>query len=197
MATGAPAGASRHEPGVINSTDEQSARSGLLLKVAFNAKGLVALSQQLVIDRSVHGMATGASFPDCLVFEDEWATLGGVALAAGIIDLGESGAHTPQPWAFMRVVAIAAADLALRDRMVRRQGKFTAFIQMTLKTDLRRSARVDNIPSPTTGLDMHAPGSMTGLAAHFERVGAFGPEIEVHRTLERLGDCLMAFGTGV
>src|SRR5258708_4544331 len=101
---------------MVKTADLQPSRSGLLLEVALQAKGLVAFGEQLVIDRAVGVVAGGATFPHSFVLEDEWPPLGGVAAAAGIVELGERGAHASDGRTLVRIMAIAAAQFAFGDR---------------------------------------------------------------------------------
>ena len=50
VAARTPAGAPGNEGPVLNPADQEAACGGLLLKMAFEAKGLIPLGEELVID---------------------------------------------------------------------------------------------------------------------------------------------------
>ena len=97
----------------------------------------VPLHQHLVVRRTMRVMAGGATFPYRLVFEDKWPALRHVALRAGITLTRqvEWPAHHRLP--FVRIVAVAAAHLSVRDRMRMRQAEPSFHLQMALEADFR------------------------------------------------------------
>src|SRR6476620_1574879 len=90
MTPGGPARALHDTGGMILGTDDNLAGSALRLKMALQAKVVVALDQHFVIHTAVRVMTCGAAFTDGFVFEDEWSALWRVALHAGVL-LGEHG----------------------------------------------------------------------------------------------------------
>jgi hypothetical protein len=66
----------------------------------------------------------------------------------------------------VRLMAIAAAHLALQHRMMMRQLKRCANVQVTLETGVRRLSRIDDRASSAAGFDVQTPGPVAGLAAH-------------------------------
>ena len=139
----------------------------------------------------MNGVTAGATFPHRLVLENKRSALSRVAPAAGVIDFGESGPHATHARTLVGVMAIAAAQLAFHDRMMVGQVKLPPLIQMAIEADFGRSARIDDIPTPASGIDMHAPRAVARFAADLDRVGAFGAQVGMHGRLERLGNRLM------
>jgi hypothetical protein len=64
----------------------------LLLEMAFQTECLIPLHQHLLVHRTVHGVAGGATLANRLMLEDEWPALRNVALGARISfpHMGES-----------------------------------------------------------------------------------------------------------
>src|SRR6476646_11449039 len=100
-------------------------------------------------------MASGATLPHCLVLINKRSALLCVTLEAGFVSGHESkaagselllnicrGALGGDP--FVRFMAIAAAHLAFQHRMMMRQLKCCANVQVTLETGVRRFSRVDD-----------------------------------------------------
>ena|SRR6476661_8722024 len=122
-------------------------------------------------------MANDASLAHRLVFIDEWAPLLCVTFEAGFVSAQESkaagselllnicrGALGGDP--FVRFMAIAAAHLAFQHRMMMRQLKCCANVQVTLETGVRRFSRVDDRARSAASLDVQAPRSVARLATH-------------------------------
>src|SRR6476469_1572821 len=97
--------------------DENLAGAVLLLEMALEAEGGVALGEQALVHRAVRRMAAEAAFADRFVFENERPALGGVTLetgsvlaqqhrAAALHALGAIRPATLYGVAFMRIVAI-------------------------------------------------------------------------------------------
>ena len=84
MAAGRPARAPRKRAAVVTPADQDHPRSGLLLEVAFEAKGRVALHQHLAVDRPVNRVAGRAAFAHRLMLENKWTPLCRVTLAASL-----------------------------------------------------------------------------------------------------------------
>ena len=122
-------------------------------------------------------MASGATLPHCLVLINKRSALLRVTLEAGFVSGHESKAAGSELllnicWRalgrdpFVRFMAIAAAHLALKHRMMMRQLERCANLQVTLETSVRRLSRIDNRASATASLDVQTPRSVTRLAAH-------------------------------
>jgi hypothetical protein len=152
MATGRPTGAASKSAGVVLAANEYSSAGGLLLEMALQAKSGVAFGKHARVDGAVRPVAGSAPFADRFVLEDERPALSNVALAAGVLFCGESGATPDNGLAFVRVVTIRAGDsLAHRERtamgafqdwMSVRQTEFTPFVQVTFETGLRGSVGI-------------------------------------------------------
>ena len=69
MAARAPAGSLAQARGMIHSTDQDCPALGLL-EVALEAEGGVALGEQLGVDATVRGVATGAAFAHGFVLKN-------------------------------------------------------------------------------------------------------------------------------
>jgi hypothetical protein len=149
---------------VFDPADQQAARPRLLLEVALQTKRLVALGKQLVIDGAMHAVAGGAPFPDGFMLENEWAVLGGVTPAARLVHTGKRGSHVPDCRTAMRIVAVAAGQLGFRHRMMMRQVKLTAHIQVALKTNLWRPIRINNVIASTAGFYVETSRPVTRFA---------------------------------
>src|SRR4029079_4779202 len=100
-------------------------------------------------------MTNDATLSYRLVLINKWAALLCVTLKAGLVSGQESkatgselllnicrGALGRDP--FVRFMAIAAAHLAFKHRMMMRQLKRCANVQVTLKAGVRRLSRIDD-----------------------------------------------------
>ena len=85
VTTGAPTAAKPEVGGMVHLADVNLARSALYLRVALQAKVVVALNKHLVVDGTVRIVADGASFAHGFVLEDEQACLVAMTLRAGLI----------------------------------------------------------------------------------------------------------------
>jgi hypothetical protein len=82
-------------------------------------------------------------------------------------------------------MAIAAAHLAFKHRMMMRQLKRCANVQVTLKAGVRRLSWIDDRAGAAAGLNVQTPGPVTRFATHVLGVIAFrletsmsgGPEV--------------------
>ena len=122
-------------------------------------------------------MANGAPLTHRLVLVDKWAALLCVTLKAGFVSAQKSkaagselllnicrGALGRDP--FVRFMAIAAAHLAFKHRMMMRQLKRCANFQVTLETGVRPLSRIDDRARSTASFDVQTPGPVARLAAH-------------------------------
>jgi len=67
---------------------------------------------------------------------------------------------------FVWLMAIAAAHLAFQHRVMMRQLKRCANVQVTLETGVRRLSRIDDGTGTPAGLNVQTPGPVTRFAAH-------------------------------
>ena len=156
VAPGAPASPPRDESAVIKSPDDQGASRGLLLEMTFETEGLVALRQQLIVDRPMNRVAGRAAFPHRFVLENEGPPLRLMALAARFIDAREGRPQPLKRWTFMWVVAVVAAHPAFHYRMMKWQVEFAALVQMAVEADLRRFPWIDDVAPPAARFGVQA-----------------------------------------
>ena len=148
-------------------------------------------------------MANDASLTHRLVLIYKWAALLCVTLEAGFVSAQKSkatgfelllnicrGALGRDP--FVRFMAIAAAHLAFKHRMMMRQLKRCANLQVTLETSVRRLSRIDDGASAAAGLNVQTPGSVARLAADVFCVFPFRLESRVSGCPEVTDDLFVA-----
>ena len=116
---------------MIAPADENFARRGLLLEMALQAKVGIPLREHLVVHRSVRIMAGGATFARGLMLEDEWAALRDMTLGASVGLAGEIETTSFNRVALVRVMTVAAAHLAIFNRMVVWQLETSFHLQVT------------------------------------------------------------------
>jgi hypothetical protein len=169
---------------VIDISNENVPWYFLLLKMAFQTECGVAVIQQALVDRAVRRMADTATLTHCFVFIHPRTALLRVTLEAGFVRAEERNSAGFERllnvcWRalkrdpFVRLMAIAAAHLAFRHRMMMRQLERRANIQVTLETCFRRLPWIDNGATAPAGLDVQTPGPVARLAPHVLRVFAF------------------------
>ena len=148
-------------------------------------------------------MTDDATLTHCLVLINKWAALLCVTLEAGFVSRHESkatgsellsnicrGALGRDP--FVRFMAIAAAHLAFKDRMMMRQLKRCPNVQVTLKTGVRRFSRIDDRASAAAGLNVQTSGPVARLAANVLCVFPFRLEASVSGCPEVAHDLFVA-----
>jgi hypothetical protein len=129
-------------------------------------------------------MADHAPLTHRFVLINEWAALLCVTFETGFVSGQESKAASSKlllnvSWralgrdSFMRLMAIAAAHLAFKHRMMMRQLKRCPNVQVTLETSVRRFSRVNDRALSATSLNVQASGPVARFAAHVFRVVAF------------------------
>ena len=174
MAAGGPAGAALDKIRVRYFADYEISRRDvgtLDLQMALKAEVVVALDQQLSIERTVRAMARGATFAQGFVLEDEWPALFAVTLRALFVQArhGEAagGFHDVVP---VRVVALHAIHVAFNDRMMLRQVEFRMDIDVALKTRPWVLAGIHDEPAAAAA-DAHvfAGWAVAGFAAAHAR----------------------------
>jgi hypothetical protein len=122
-------------------------------------------------------MANETTLAHCLVLIDKRAALLCVAFEAGFVLIQESKAASFKPLLnvcrgtlccdpFVRFMAIAATHFALEHRMMMRQLKRCANVEVTLETSVRRLSRIDDCALSAASLNVQTPGAVTRLAAH-------------------------------
>jgi hypothetical protein len=177
MAAGGPTRALLQKIRVIDVSDENVSGYFLLLEMAFYAERRVAFIQQALVDGAVRGMADDTTLTHCLMLINKRPPLLCVTLEAGFVSGQESKAASSElllnvcrgalsRYPFVRLMAIAAAHLAFRHRMVMRQLECRANLQVTLETSVRRLSRVDDRARSAASLDVQTPRSMARLATH-------------------------------
>src|SRR5438046_9699026 len=113
-------------------------------------------------------MTGQASFAHRFVLEDKRAALRGMTLETGLVVTEQRGTAALQALrqiraaafngvAFVRVVAISTAHLALEHRMVMRKIEFRFHFQMALETGYRRLARIDERAFNAAALHVETP----------------------------------------
>ena len=122
-------------------------------------------------------MADEAPLPHRLVLIHKWAALLRVTFKAGFVSGHKSKAAGSELLLnicrralgrdpFVRLMAIAAAHLAFQHRVMMRQLKRCANVQVTLETGVRRLSRIDDGTGTPAGLNVQTPGPVTRFAAH-------------------------------
>lgn len=164
MAARTPAGSTGKERRVILARDVNMAVGGLLLEMAAQTKRGVARDQHPGVHGTVRIVAYGAAFAYRFVLKNERSELRRVALGAGFVLGHKFRAAAHDHGTLVWTMAIAATYLALKNRVMRRQMKFSLFVQVTLKTCLRRFARIDDGIEGAAGFIVKASGTMTGFA---------------------------------
>ena len=162
---------------VIDVSNENVPGYFLLLEMALQTQCRVTFIQEPLVDGSVRRMANSAPLPHRLVLINKRAALLCVTFKAGFVSAQKSkasgselllnicrGALGRDP--FVRFMAIAAAHLAFQHRMMMRQLKCCANVQMTLKTGVRRLSRVDDRARAAASLNVQTPRSVARLATH-------------------------------
>ena len=93
---------------------------------------------------------------------------------------------------FVRFVAITAAHLAFKDRMMMRQLERRANVQVALETGVRRLSWIDDRASAAAGLNVQTPRTVTRFAAHVLGVVALCIESRVSGCPEVTDDLFVA-----
>ena len=122
-------------------------------------------------------MADDAPLTDRLVLIHKWAALLCVTFEACFVSGHERKAAGSELllnvcWRalsrdpLVRLMAIAAAHLAFQHRVMMRQLKRCANVEVALETGVRRLSWIDDRASAATGLNVQTPGPVTRFAAH-------------------------------
>src|SRR5262245_56991966 len=184
MAAGGPTRALLQKIRVIDVSDENVSGNLLLLEMALQAERRVTFVQQSLIHGPVRRMTDDTTLTHRFVLIDKWAALLCVTLEAGFVSSQESkstgselllnvGRRALGRDPFVRFVAIPAAHLALEHRMVMRQLKRCANVQVALEAGIRRLFWIDDRACTAASLNMQTPRTVARLAAHVLGVIAF------------------------
>lgn len=182
VATGAPATAEFQFVGVVFIADQDlpgADQRALRLRVALEAKIVVALDEHLGVDRTMRAVADDAAFPHRFVLEDEGLALVAMALGAGLVEAGQGeaagGFHDVRA---VRVVALDAIHFAFEHGMMLREAELGVGFQVAIQTARRVFAGIENeFPASTANRNVLAAGAVTGFAT--TRAGG-GARHEVH-----------------
>ena len=181
----------------VNETADQDGSVGcLLLVMAPQAQRLIARNQQPGVDAAVRVVARRATFAHRLMLEDERTTLLRVALGAGIVLRHHLRPAALDHRALVRVVAVAATNLAFEDGVMRRQIELSFLVQVTLETCLGRFAGIDDGAGRAAGINVLAAGSVAGFAPDILGVVARRLQMKVGRAIEALIKILVALLAG-
>ena len=122
-------------------------------------------------------MADHAPLTHCLVFIHEWAALLCVTLETGFVSAQKSKAAASELLldicgraldgdSFVRFMAIAAAHLAFKHRMMMWQCERCANFQVTLEAGVRRLAWIYDGTRSAASFDVQTPWTVARLATH-------------------------------
>jgi hypothetical protein len=203
MTTGGPTRPLLQKIRVIDISNENVPRYFLLLEMALQTQRRVTFVQQALVDGSVGCMADHTTLTHRLVLIYKWAALLCVTLEASFVSAQKSKAAGLERLLnicrnalgrdpFVRLMAIAAAHLAFKHRMMMRQLKRCANLQVTLETSVRRLSRIDDGASAAAGLNVQTPGSVARLAADVFCVFPFRLESRVSGCPEVTDDLFVA-----
>lgn len=177
---------------MIDIANQDGAGCDLALEMAFETEILVPLFEQLGVDGAMHGMARGATFPHRLMFKDKRPGLGRMALKANLLLVQQRRSARWQGRAAVRVVAIAAGDLAFEHRVPVRQVELAPLVQVALEADLGRLAGIHNGVGVSATLRVEAARAVARFAPHIGRVGSRSQQTRVRGRGEELRHWLVA-----
>lgn len=151
---------------VLVSTYDKAPSRCLSLRVAFQAEVVITLQQHLGIDRTVNGVAGGATFAQRRVLEHVRPCLLPVALRAVLVDAADMHALGQLGVMAVGVMAVDATHPAFLHRMVILQAELGLFVQVALETRLGVLARIDNeLAALAASFDVEAAGTVAALAS--------------------------------
>ena len=131
-----PTGPSGQARRVILPANENPSRCRLLLEMTFQAQGRIAFLEHPGIHRPVDRVAGRATLAHRFVLENERTALSRVTPATSVEFRGQGGAAADDCAALVRIMAVAATDLAFEDRMMMREIELAALVQVALETGL-------------------------------------------------------------
>jgi hypothetical protein len=164
VATGAVTGSQAQFVGVVFCANEDlagSQTSPRRLRVALEAEIIVPIQKHFRIDGTVRFMANGTTFPHPFVLEDVHFRLFAMTLRTGFVPARHGKAacrlHDVHP---MRIVALRAIHLPLKQRMMLRQIKLHVRFQMARKARAWIFSGIYNELSPAARRDVTASRSV-------------------------------------
>ena len=104
------------------------------LGVAFQAEVIVALNQQLRVDRAVRIVTFDATFPERFVFEYVRPRLIAVTLGTSLVGAAERNFRCGVDVCTVRIVASSAIHSPLDNRMMVLQTKLCSLVEVALET---------------------------------------------------------------
>jgi hypothetical protein len=146
VAAGAPACAVLDAGAVVLAAHKEDAVSGDcgMFKMAPQAEVVVAGDQHFLVHRAVGVMADGATLDHGVVLEEEWTLLSRMAFGARLVLILQVGPGIHDDVALVRVVTVAARDVAGEHLVGVRQAELAALVEMALKAGLRGGAGIDD-----------------------------------------------------
>ena len=163
--------------------------------MASEAKVGVTRDQHLFVDGPMRVMTNGASFAHRLMLEHKRSPLRDVAAATGFMFGGQGCASAADSRSFVRIVTIAATDLAVADRVAVGQLKLPLLIQVTLETGVGGFLWIDDGMMSPAGLIVNASGAVARFAADLLRILPLGLQTRVGRGLKITNDGVMTLLT--
>lgn len=170
VTAGTPAAAEFQFIGVVFVADQDLPRANeraLRLRVALEAKIIVALDEHLAVDRAVRTVTNSAAFSHGFVLKDERLGLIAMTLRARLIEPrhreAASGLHDVRTvW----VMALDTTHFAFEDGMMLREAERGVGFDVAIQTTRRVLAGIENkFPTAATDGDVQAAGAVAGFAA--------------------------------
>lgn len=194
---------------MIDIADDDRATHRLLLEVTLEAKRLVTLIQQSLIDRAMRRMTDGATFTHRFVLVDKWTALSCVTLKASVVlakercpasmhmTLRHTRGAALHRIALVRFMAVDAAHLSFQDRVMMRQLKVSPNIQVTLQTGFRFFPGINDQVGCAATLRMKTARAMARFAAGVLGVCSCRLDPRMGGGAEIANDLLVAIGAFV
>jgi hypothetical protein len=133
--------------------------------MAFEAKIVVALDEELPIYRTMRAMANRATFAHCFVLENKRPALFAMTLRARFVKPRHRKPARPLHYVMaMRVMAVDAIHVSFDHGMMLRQIEFRMDVDVTLETRRRIFAWIDNQAPPAADAHMFAGGAVARFA---------------------------------
>jgi hypothetical protein len=196
MTTGRPAGAAGKAGRVILPADKNLSRD-LLLEMAFQAEGRIALREHALIHGTMWLVTDEATFARRFVFVNVGPALDSVTLKTGLILSHERSAAGDDRVALMGIMTISAVHFAFEDGMMVRQIELAPLVQMAVEAGFRGFPRIDYRGTRSPRLVMDAARAMARFTAHVEGVGAGRSEFGVRRSGEVTRNILVALSAAL
>ena len=174
--------------------DQELSANGLLLEVALQAERLVPFGEHAGINRAVRFVAGQAAFAGGLVFKDEWTALRGVAFETSFVVVQDGSPSRKHRWAFVRLMTVAAGNLALENRVVRSETELGPLVEMALEAGLGRFAWIHDRVGRPARLLVNAPWSVAAFATNGNPIASLRLQTGMRRGVKFRHFLLMAFG---